>query len=531
LAQLNKASYQLIALSKLLTNNLSAVLICDGVGVGKTIAAGYILAYLTTKLRTPALVVCPPSLPDKWRIELKSKFNMSASCVRSYEELDLTVDHWNNPSDDSRVYILPSSLLLSKRHFQFAGPIVFDEIHNFRNPKTISWAAAYRLAETSPYRIGLSATPINNGTGDLAAELAILLNLDIHTAGAVVDDVWRPGRQHLAYPLMTRFAKDRLGIHFAKRVVHDVRIGVSERYRNSVIEVIKGIRERPQNEAVYRDEITYFRLASSSSRAFRRSTGAVLDGEFPKAAELAKVLASHFDEHVIVFCEFEETAIELQELVEARPSFLITGSVPAFSRQGILAQFQQSSNGVLVMTSVGAEGIDLQFCSTLVNYDLTWNPMILEQRIGRIDRIGQAKSEISIYNFIVEGSIDERIVSTLGRKLGLVSGSILEPSAVLSHGSRQEGSLFNESAIEEELAHAEELARAIALTSAIIPDDYALLPCLDSDYCDSAAIRSAAKNFAALPWIRDYQRMGVSFDQLANGGSSLKKVIAQYQLG
>jgi SNF2 family DNA or RNA helicase len=119
------------------------------------------------------------------------------------------------------------------------------------------------------------------------------------------------------------------------------------------------------------------------------------------------------------------------------------------------------------MTSVGAEGIDLQVCSTMVNYDLTWNPMVLEQRIGRIDRIGQAKTEIHIYNLIVEGSIDEWIIRTLGRKLGLVEGSVLEPASVLERSPVQR--LFFDRNLREEVGHADALANAMELSSTVIP--------------------------------------------------------------
>jgi hypothetical protein len=64
-----------------------------------------------------------------------------------------------------------------------------------------------------------------------------------------------------------------------------------------------------------------------------------------------------------------------------------------------------------------------RLCKSLVNYDLNWNPMVLEQRIGRIDMIGQEKPIINIYNFVTEGSIDERIVETLGAAVPLQSNA------------------------------------------------------------------------------------------------------------
>jgi hypothetical protein len=171
------------------------------------------------------------------------------------------------------VYILSSSLLSVASGIHFSGPVILDEIHNYRNSTTQLWSAAKSLIASASHRVGLSATPINNGILDLAAEFAVLLNLNLHVAEAIIRDVWRPGRQEALYPLMTRFTKDRLGIHFAQRQVHDIHIPLPESYREEVISAVKSLRDRPRSESIYRDEITYFRLAASSGRAFAKSTG------------------------------------------------------------------------------------------------------------------------------------------------------------------------------------------------------------------------------------------------------------------
>jgi hypothetical protein len=117
--------------------------------------------------------------------------------------------------------------------------------------------------------------------------------------------------------------------------------------------------------------------------------------------------------------------------------------------------------------------------------------MILEQRIGRIDRIGQKKSNIYIYNFVVDGSIDARIIATLGRKLGLIEGSILEPSTVLpSIETPKFGSLESED-LELELQKAHDLVRAMELSTQVIPDDY-----------DLARAISRASFVMCIPWRR-----------------------------
>ena len=74
---------------------------------------------------------------------------------------------------------------------------------------------------------------------------------------------------------------------------------------------------------------------------------------------------------------------------------------------------------VLLSSRVGSEGLDFQFCHTVVNYDLPWNPMEVEQRIGRVDRIGQASDSIAIINFWTRGTIEERILRRLYDRIGI----------------------------------------------------------------------------------------------------------------
>ncbi|HYE73078.1 MAG TPA: helicase-related protein, partial [Blastocatellia bacterium] len=99
-------------------------------------------------------------------------------------------------------------------------------------------------------------------------------------------------------------------------------------------------------------------------------------------------------------------------------------------RQERLELFKESSSiNVLLSSEVGSEGIDLQFCNVLVNYDLPWNPMKVEQRIGRLDRLGQKADKITIINFAVGGTIEEKILDRLYNRIGIFENSVgdLEP--------------------------------------------------------------------------------------------------------
>jgi superfamily II DNA or RNA helicase len=135
---------------------------------------------------------------------------------------------------------------------------------------------------------------------------------------------------------------------------------------------------------------------------------------------------------VIVFSFFRRTLAHLETALRGAgyETILIHGDVKPESRTLLIDQFKNSPNlNVLLTSEVGAEGLDFQFCDTLMNYDLPWNPMRVEQRIGRIDRYGQRQPQIGIYSFFLRDTIEERILERLYERIGIFEDSIgdLEP--------------------------------------------------------------------------------------------------------
>ena len=109
----------------------------------------------------------------------------------------------------------------------------------------------------------------------------------------------------------------------------------------------------------------------------------------------------------------------------------IDGDIDRSDRHKIVDAFKKGAFDILLSSEVAAEGVDLQFVSTLVNYDLPWNPAKVEQRIGRIDRIGQKAKAITIINFAYEGTIEQRICQSLFHKLRLFEEALGVSEAVL----------------------------------------------------------------------------------------------------
>ena len=147
-----------------------------------------------------------------------------------------------------------------------------------------------------------------------------------------------------------------------------------------------------------------------------------------KGDEFIRRMAILFEEDpeakVLVFTEFRETQEYLRELVDqAHPAGLkagvnvFHGQLEPRAKDDAVEAFRSGSGAqVLLSTEAGGEGRNFQFCSYLVNYDLPWNPMRVEQRIGRLDRIGQ-EHVVQVFNLYAENTVEERVLDVLDRRI------------------------------------------------------------------------------------------------------------------
>lgn len=153
-----------------------------------------------------------------------------------------------------------------------------------------------------------------------------------------------------------------------------------------------------------------------------------------KLADLQALLKAESKEKMIIFSYYRGTLAYLQRKFEefGEAVTVIHGGIPVENRWNEIESFRSSSGPrILLASEVGSEGIDLQFCRILINYDLPWNPMRVEQRIGRIDRVGQTARRLSIVNFKIHGTIEERIYERLHEKLEKFSNSLGDLDEVL----------------------------------------------------------------------------------------------------
>jgi superfamily II DNA or RNA helicase len=158
------------------------------------------------------------------------------------------------------------------------------------------------------------------------------------------------------------------------------------------------------------------------------------DSKYQRLEEMLKrFFHDHPDEKLIIFTYFRQTIFYLQErLQEAgiKPKILMGGMNE--SKDDAVRHFEEDpSIRVLISSEVASEGVDLQFCRVLINYDLPWNPMKVEQRIGRIDRIGQKAEKITVWNLFYADTVDARIYRRLHERLHIFEYALGGLEAVL----------------------------------------------------------------------------------------------------
>lgn len=148
-----------------------------------------------------------------------------------------------------------------------------------------------------------------------------------------------------------------------------------------------------------------------------------------KLRELLFKLRKHKCSKVIIFTQFRATQQYLKELLRDFNVQIFNGSLEKEQKEAAIREFRESGE-VLISTEAGGEGRNLQFCNVLINYDLPWSPLKIEQRIGRIHRFGQLR-DVYIYNFSTKDTVAERVLQVLTKKLKLFEKSIGTPDILL----------------------------------------------------------------------------------------------------
>jgi hypothetical protein len=185
-----------------------------------------------------------------------------------------------------------------------------------------------------------------------------------------------------------------------------------------------------------------------------------------------QTLSSNPTEKILIFTQFKETLYYIARLIEAKgyTASQFHGDLNEMQKNQAVMRFRHEVP-IMLSTEIGGEGRNFQFCHIIVNYDLPWNPMRLEQRIGRLDRIGQTQN-VQIYNFYIKNTIESSIITAIAERIHLFEESIGALEPILGNLERQITDLVLK---DDEIPTKFRLDEVIAKTTNKIEEVYAKL--------------------------------------------------------
>jgi SNF2 family DNA or RNA helicase len=455
--RIERLEYQIRTALRVLGPLRGRALLSDEVGLGKTIEAGLIIKELLTRgMVHRFLVLTVPSLVDQWEEELVDKFNLTTSTTNHAAARSDPQKFWtDNAGIVASLHTLKQPAQLEVARQVKWDILIVDEAHYLRNRESQAWQAVNALPRQ--FLLLLTATPVQNSIEELYNLVTLLQPGQLPSPKdfrARFLDPKRPRQprepedlRRLLGQVMIRNTRANAGLKLPPRRAETV-----------LFEPDAAEREFWRNwEAQFRDRLStlnasqaslwgrlLLQTAGSSPAAWKRALEKFPDAEFARACREQAPLESSWKRKcelippiargeggAVVFTQFLETQAALADYLRSVriEAFVINGATPPPDRQPITEEFQKRG-GALILTRSGTEGRNLQFSHNLVNFDLPWNPMEIEQRIGRLHRLGQ-RHPVHIFNFVQSGTLQENLLQILQEKLNLFELVVGETGLVL----------------------------------------------------------------------------------------------------
>jgi superfamily II DNA or RNA helicase len=446
------------------------ILIADDVGLGKTIQAAAALAQLARdEPDTRALVVCPAGLREQWRVELVQRFGLrGVVCdpdwlLDASRDLPPRVNPWSLPG----IFITSIDLVKRPEVLRALEDVtwdlaIFDEVHAC-TPGTARLSAARALAERSRRIVLLTATPPDGDPEQLAALLSLgapaggapalvfrrtradvglgrirrssLLAINLSAEEVAMHrllqgyalQVWAEGTNRgdrRACLLSTLLTKRALSSAFALALSIERRLallgGSAPIERQLVLPLLDedAIEDAPPDAVVGARGLADQDHERSLLEELRQSALRAANAE-SKVRVLARFLA-RAGEPAIVFTEYRDTLGRIASLLpQAR--LQLHGAMLPGEREAVQAAFAKAG-GLLLATDAASEGLNLHHgCRLVLHYELPWNPVRLEQRVGRVDRLGQQRRVHEVM-LVARHTAERLVLAPLVRRLRAAQG-------------------------------------------------------------------------------------------------------------
>jgi SNF2 family DNA or RNA helicase len=437
-------------------------LLADEVGLGKTIEVGMILKEMHYRETSGSvLILTPAQLAKQWQGELREKFGLEFVCnyddefqgFDAHDRIIASID--TAKSDRHRATVLARDW----------DVLVMDEAHYVKNEDTDRYELIDKL--TYNYAFFLTATPIQNELTDLYNIVSLLRpglfgsrdtfhNYFVDNGQETL--VNRDELQRRLGQVMIRNRREETDVDFTDRIIDTrtfeptaaekdlydaVTDYVQEAYsqdrgqklvlmllQKEVVSSPEALKQTVLKQLNENNELTH---KSELEELVEKVDAIDTVTKEERLFDIVEEARDHVEMgRVIVFTQFRPTQRRVLDALEKQgyTTHAFHGGHSSEEKEEIVNRFREDG-GVLVSTDAMNEGRNLQFCNIMVNYDLPWNPMKVEQRIGRIHRIGQ-KRKVYVFNMALEGTIEEYVLDRLYHKIDLFQQTVGELSTILT---------------------------------------------------------------------------------------------------
>ncbi|MBN2545210.1 MAG: DEAD/DEAH box helicase [Spirochaetes bacterium] len=492
--------HQIQTVQNVINNYNSRAIVADEVGLGKTITA---LLWLHEHILRSGriintIILVPSNLMKQWcdaffdffRLTFSKKKKYSVNELESQDILLMSLDQ-AKIGDNARI--------LLKRHWDC---FILDESHDIKNSESIRFKFVYSLNAT--YKLFLSATPVHNSAYDLHSQsLPIypgLLDKAKQFGSYYLEDDKRvinpEGLQKILQKIIIRTRREDIPFKFSERKPHTefitewteheysiyndllfILIGVFHKHLPKAIILAKQagsevavadfvlkcmllLREMASHpdaalktieDSLYPNileyatainDYTYTKMIDNFIKKYKNN-----EHHLSKEQYLLKILKQLLDNksrRIIIFVNFLKTRDAIEKTINKNfpkvKTYLYYGKLPKPDKERNIESFINSDSAILISTDSGGQGLNLDAADVVINYDYPWNPMKVEQRIGRIDRLGKRYNQIYIYNLITSGTIEQYVYQTLIEKINIVKdifGDIMSPIEVKEEWERR----------------------------------------------------------------------------------------------
>jgi SNF2 family DNA or RNA helicase len=457
LTGIDKHWYQLETAKKVIKQFGGRTILADEVGLGKTIEAGIICKeYLSRGMIKSLLILTPATLVSQWQSELAEKFGIS------------TVTTEARSASPSQFWSLNSRLVASmtvakhKSHWDYVTGrewdlVIVDEAHHLKNRQTLNWKLVNAIKKR--FILLLTATPVQNNLVELYNLLTLikpgLLSTEAQFKKEYIGS--KDGRtpknseklRQLMREVMVRNTRSCVDVKLPKRFATTIVCQPTDVEQQLYQAINAYLRQHPEELDRLTRNTLLMRAGSSPTALLESLKGlekrfsheelkflskwARQVKESEKSKQLVTLLSQSQRAKTLVFINHRATQSYLSKslTVEGIEHTEFRGDMSLKAKDAAIERFR-SSVPVMLASETGGEGRNLQFANTIVNYDLPWNPMRIEQRIGRLHRIGQTQ-DVYIFNFCLANSLEEYILKILHEKINLFELVVGEIDSILGN--------------------------------------------------------------------------------------------------